>query len=378
MDQDAGATGGSKGPSYEPVEGFLRNEATVRFPVGWVPTSIFDWTPLSERLPNVSSSTDENYHEQTSPDNSQLESSTEVAARLERRRERMVSQVWRQLSKFHERNGYKALHKLRESLRKRWETEHRRAAVHQERVEYLSTLKADLRSCMNQYGEDATLRKTFRGMESNRRAEWSRPRDHRDVVTLSLPERLLEKRGIDPDNLSSYPWTIGMDQTLDQAFMKLHRKVESEGDRVAELGDLLGLIHLRLRLLRRRLWITDLGLSTESPPTPSKIPESIQGSERAVQYCWMILSVIKELTPEWPTQSELAEMLEECYDFDSIPIRPESAVDYASQFIRAEFSERYQDFRPDFYRILQNQSDSLSFFIGELELELLDQVDVPD
>jgi hypothetical protein len=239
-------------------------------------------------------------------------------------------------------------------------------------------LKADLRSCVNQYGEDATVERAVSEAESNTRIEWSRRDEHEDVVTLSLTKPLVEEEEIELEKLRRHPWVLEMEQTLEQAFVKLNREVESEKNRIAEIGDLLGLIRLRLRLLRRKLWMIDLGFSPESSPSLSKIPESIQGRERAVQYCWMILVVIEGHTSEWPTQSELAEMLRESFNFDSIPVDPESAVEYASEFMREEFSGRYQGFRPDFYKILQDQADSLSFFIGELETDLLDQADVPD
>jgi len=159
--------------------------------------------------------------------------------------------------------------------------------------------------------------------------------------------------------------------------MELHRTVESEKERVVELGDLLVLIRLRLRLLGRKLWTIDLGLPADGPPTPSTIPEEFQGRERAVEYCWMILSVIGELGPEWPTKSELSDVLAEYYDFESIPVLSRSAVDYASELIGEEFSDAYGDFRPHFYRILQDRSDLFEFLAREMDTDLLDQINAP-
>lgn len=362
--------------SYEPVEGFLRNEALSRFSVVGVPTPLFDWEPLSERLPSASSSTEEGRADDQSPLIDSLEeSSDEARSRLERRREKMITEVWSQLSEFYERNGYQALHKLRGSLKQRAKREQQRVDMHHERREYLSTLRADLKGCMNDNGKEATVERAFRENDSNTRAEWSRPHDHGNIVKLRLPEQSLEERGIDPDNLRRYPWPIEMDIPLEEAFMKLHRKVESEKERILELGDFLQYLRLRLRLLGRKLWTIDLGLSTEEPPTRTTIPERFKGKERPVQYCCMILSVIEECGPKWPSQSELSEVLEDYYDLDSIPVQAKSAVDYASEFIREEFSDDYQAFRPDFYRILQDRSDLFESLAREMETELLDQID---
>jgi len=153
--------------SYDPVEGFLRNEALSRFSVEWqMPFHLFDWEPPSKRLVDASNLSEEEFEERHRRDivadwetNSSAEEDDVTYVQLQ---EKMVTEVWEQLSRFYERQGYNALHSLQESLETRMDAEETKIEVHRQRHEYLSRLRAVLNGVSHGENEEVkTLLETL-------------------------------------------------------------------------------------------------------------------------------------------------------------------------------------------------------------------------
>ncbi len=361
---------------FEPVEKFLQNEALSRFSAGIVPTHLFDWQSLAEELEgtsNLSEQQSEDYRRRRIMSGSWKKSSTGESGRYQRRREKMVAALWKQLSRFYERDGYEALWALADSLEKREEVEVQKIDNERQRREYLNLLKGILLKQKPDDEETDLVEVSRQNPISTEQAQWVRSDGRPGNVGIAIEELAFEEKAFSKGTVP-HPWVIGQEKTWREAHNKLLRSISQRKERILERGDLLQLIRLRLQLLKQKLWLIDTGADHEAPPEPYRVPEEVRGKQKAIQYCLMALSVMAEIEePEdpknWPSNSELAGMLKEKYDFTRLPLKPDSAVSRAASFLNGR-SEGYQNFRPDFYYRLKIEADFLQYVADELEVSL--------
>jgi len=357
--------------SYDPVEGFLRNEALSRFSVEWqMPFHLFDWEPPSKRLVDASNLSEEEFEERHRRDivadwetNSSAEEDDVTYVQLQ---EKMVTEVWEQLSRFYERQGYNALHSLQESLETRMDAEETKIEVHRQRHEYLSRLRAVLNGVS--HGENEEV-KTLLENAPEAKATWSEA-ERGGEVRVRLNESELSGRDVNVENLKFYPWHAKKNATLGEVIKEVSGQIRKKKRQIVDWGDTLKLMYLRHKLLARKIWLIDMGVSHQVPPELYVVPDEIRRKGKSIKYCLMILSVMDEIEGNWPSQPELCDILVENYNFNSIGREPDSVVSRAASFIQSERSVSYRNFRPDFYHRLKIDAGYLRYVAKELEIDL--------